>query len=109
MENGEFLRTRRPAWISILNSPFSILNSFQTHRRVGCGSILWRGDHVFALVAEDFESFVEDRSQLGEDRAATNATTFVVLDLWLRDAHPVHFPVDVAQAALAKSSSVTNR
>jgi hypothetical protein len=24
MENGELLRTRRPAWISILNSPFSI-------------------------------------------------------------------------------------
>jgi hypothetical protein len=33
------------------------------------------------LVAEDLEGFVEDRSQLREDRAATNATAFVMLDL----------------------------
>ncbi|MFM9064846.1 MAG: hypothetical protein ACKOOI_17675, partial [Pirellula sp.] len=47
---------------------------------LGGSSILWSRDHVFALVAEDLERFVEDRSQLGKDRATTNATTFVVLD-----------------------------
>ena len=36
-----------------------------------------------------------DRSQLRKDRAATDSPTFVVLDLWLRDAHSVQFPVDV--------------
>ncbi|MFN7890127.1 MAG: hypothetical protein ACK5OC_07550 [Pirellula sp.] len=45
--------------------------------------------------SEDLERFVEDRSQLGEDRAATNATTFVMLDLRLWDAHAVHLPIDV--------------
>jgi hypothetical protein len=44
------------------------------HRRVGSRSILGRSDHVFAFVAEYLERFVEDRSQLREDRAATNAT-----------------------------------
>ena len=34
------------------------------------------------------------RSQLGEDRAATNATTFVMLDLRFWNTHPIHFPID---------------
>ena len=38
------------------------------------------------------------RSLLGKDWAATNATTFVMLDLWLRDANPIHFPIDVLPA-----------
>ena len=33
-----------------------------THRGVGCRLILWSGDHILALVAEDLEGFVEDRS-----------------------------------------------
>ena len=58
-------------------------------------SVLRSRDHKLALVAKDLEGFVEDRSQLGEYRAATNATAFVMLDLWLWNAHPIHFPVDV--------------
>ena len=50
------------------------------------------------LVAEDLERFVQDRSKLREDWAATNATTFVMLDFWLRDAHPIQFPIDVFPA-----------
>ena len=55
---------------------FGILNCFtefersikwskrlSAHRRVGSRSILRCRDHVFALVAEDLEDFVEDRSQ----------------------------------------------
>jgi hypothetical protein len=61
---------------------------------MGYGTILWSGDHVLALIAEDLEGFVEDRSKLGEDRAATNATTFVMLELRLRNTHAVHFPID---------------
>ena len=56
-----------------------------------------RSDRILALVAEYLERFIEDRSQLREDRAATNAPAFVMLDLWLRDAHPIHFPIDVIQ------------
>ena len=33
-----------------------------------------------ATIGKDLEGFVEDRSQLGEDRAATNAPAFVMLD-----------------------------
>jgi hypothetical protein len=66
-----------------------------THRSVGCGSALRRGDHIFAFVAEYLEGFVEDRSKLRKDRATTNATTFVMLDLWLGEAHPIQFPIDV--------------
>ena len=66
-----------------------------THRRVGGSSILRCGDHILALVAEDLERVVEDRSQLREDRATANATAFVMLDFRLWDAHSVHFPVDV--------------
>ena len=68
-----------------------------THGRVGCRSILWRSDHILAFVAENLEGLIEDRSKLGEDRATTNDTTFVVLDLRLGDAHPIHFPIDVNQ------------
>jgi hypothetical protein len=68
-----------------------------THGRVGCRSILWRSDHILAFVAENLEGLIEDRSKLGEDRATTNATTFVMLDLRLGDAHPIHFPIDVNQ------------
>ena len=48
--------------------------------------ILWSRDHILALIAEYLEGIVEDRSQLGEDRATTNATNFVMLDLRLWDA-----------------------
>jgi hypothetical protein len=51
-----------------------------------------------AIIAEDLEGFVEDRSKLREDRAATNATAFVMLDLRLWDAHAVHLPIDVFPA-----------
>jgi hypothetical protein len=50
---------------------------------------------IFTLIAEDLEGFVEDRSKLREDRAATNATAFVTLELRLRDAYPIQFPIDV--------------
>ena len=69
-----------------------------THRCVGCRSVLGSGDHVFALVAKDLERFVEDGTQFRKDRTATNPTTFVVFDLRLWNAHPVHFPVDVVPA-----------
>ena len=51
--------------------------------------ILLNCDHVFALLTEDFERLVEDRSQRGKDWAATNTAAFVVLDLWLRDARSI--------------------
>ena len=57
-----------------------------THRLVGCGSVLGSRDHIFALVSNDLKRFVEDRTQLGKDRAAANAKDFVVLDLRLRVA-----------------------
>ena len=76
------------------NSQFSILNSFPTHGCVGSGTVLWSRDHVFALVAEYLERFVEDRSKIREDRATANATTFVMLDLRLWDAHPILIPID---------------
>ena len=66
-----------------------------THRSVGCGSVLWSRDYILALVAEDLKRFVEVRSQLGKDRAATNDAGFVMLDLWLWNTDSVHFPVDV--------------
>ena len=62
---------------------------------VGCRTILGSRDHVFALVAEDLERFVEDRSKLRKVRAATNAKTFVMFDLRLWNDHPIHFPIDV--------------
>ena len=37
-----------------------------THRRVGSRSEPRRSDHVFALITEDLERFVEDRSKLRE-------------------------------------------
>jgi hypothetical protein len=46
-------------------------------------------DHVFALVSEDLERFVADRSQLRKDWSATNATALVVLDLWRWNTHPI--------------------
>ena len=49
-------------------------------------------------MAKDLARFVEDRTKLGEDRAAANATAFVMLDFWLWNAHPIHFPVDVFPA-----------
>ena len=70
-----------------------------THRCVGCRSILRCGDHAFALITEDLERFVQDRSRIGrssgKDRAVANDTTFMILDLWLWDAHSIHFPIDV--------------
>ena len=73
-----------------------------TQCSIGCRSILWSRDHVFALVTEDLEGFVEELSTVGKDRAATNATAFVMLDLWLWNTHSVHFPIDVV---CAKSNS----
>jgi hypothetical protein len=37
----------------------------------------------FFLITEDLERFVQDRSNLGKDRATANATAFVMLDLRL--------------------------
>gem|GEM_PF-6202422 len=81
--------------LSCLASPTGGFRMNSGQRRVGGSSILRCGDHVFALIAEDLEDFVEDRSKLGEDRAATNATAFVMLHLRLWNAHPIHFPIDV--------------
>ena len=87
MENGELLRTRRPAWISILNSQFSILNS------------------QFSILNSQFSilnsisrlAFFQPITAMAAARYWTtpNAAAFVAVDLWLRDTHPVHFPVDV--------------
>ena len=60
---------------------------------VGCGSILGSCDHILALIAKDLEGFVEDWDQLREDRAAANATTFIMLNVRLGDAHSIHFPI----------------
>jgi hypothetical protein len=60
-----------------------------THRRVGCEALLGSGGHIFAFVSQDLERFIEDRTLLRKDWAATNTTTFVVFDLWLRDTHPI--------------------
>jgi hypothetical protein len=57
-------------------------------------------DHVFAFVPEDLEGFVEDRSQLRKDRTTANPSAFVMLDLRLRDTHPVQLPVDVVLLSL---------
>ncbi|MFN5185870.1 MAG: hypothetical protein ACK5GD_08780 [Planctomycetota bacterium] len=46
-------------------------------------------DHILAFIAKDLEGFFEDRSQFGKDWAATNTAVFVMLDLWLRDAHSI--------------------
>jgi hypothetical protein len=46
---------------------------------------------------KDRERFVKDRSQLGKDRTTANPTSFVVLDLWLGNTHPIQFPIDVIQ------------
>jgi|LakMenEpi03Aug12_release.lakeMendotaPanAssembly.Ray.scaffolds.fasta_scaffold1654624_2 hypothetical protein len=72
--------------------------------RVGRRAVLGSGYHIFALVSKDLERFVEDRSQLGKDRTATNATAFVMLDLWHRDARPVQFPVDDRPSARNRRS-----
>jgi hypothetical protein len=62
------------------------------------------GDHIFALVADDLEGFVEDRSQFEKERTVANATTFVLKVLWLRDSHPVQFPVDDRPSARIRRS-----
>ena len=89
-----------------ITSPSTISLSTRTTEptqcSIGCRSILWSRDHVFALVTEDLEGFVQDRSKLREDRAVANATAFVMLDLWLWNTHSVHFPIDVV---CAKSNS----
>ena len=66
-----------------------------TQCSIGCRSILWSRDHVFALVTEDLEGFVEDRTQLWKDRVATNAKDLLMLHLRIWDAHPVDFPIDL--------------
>ena len=55
------------------------------HRRIGCRSILRSRDHILALIAEYLERFVEDRSQLGEDRERSGS--YECHDL--RDARPL--------------------
>ena len=40
---------------------------------LSCRTILRSRDHVLTLVPEDLEGFVEDRSQLGKDRATPDA------------------------------------
>ena len=69
-----------------------------THRWIGCRSILRSRDHILALITENLKGFVENRSKLGEDRATTNSTTFVMLDLRLWNANPIQFPIDVLPA-----------
>jgi hypothetical protein len=54
--------------------------------------------HVLALGSKDLKRFVEDQSQLWENRAASNPTTMVMGYLGLRNTHPVHFPVDIVPA-----------
>ena len=54
--------------------------------------------HVLALGSKDLKCFVEDQSQLWENRATTNPATMVMGYLGLRDAHSVHFPIDVVPA-----------
>ncbi|MBM3967493.1 MAG: hypothetical protein FJ308_20920 [Planctomycetes bacterium] len=66
-----------------------------THLCVGCRSVARHCNDILALGAEDLESFVQDRSEFWKDRATANATSFMVLDLRLWDAHSVHFPIDV--------------
>ncbi len=98
MENGEWRIIKNTPTRMDFNSQFSIqlvVCVLPTHRCVGCGSILRSRDHIVAFVPEDLERFIEDRSQLRKDWAATNPATFVVLDLWLGDAHPVQLPIDV--------------
>ena len=92
---------------SILNSQFSILNSVSRLAflqpiavlAADCRGFLRnprvRTSERSATFSKDLERVVEDRSQFGKDRTAANAAAFVVLDLWLRDTHPFHFPVDV--------------
>lgn len=65
------------------------------HDRVGRGSVLQCGDHIFALVAEELEGLVEDRLKLRKDRAATNSTAFAMFNLRFRDTLPIHLPIDI--------------
>jgi hypothetical protein len=89
------------------NSQFSFLNSvsrlafFQpmavlaADRRGFLRNPRVRTSERAATIPKELERFVEDGSKLGKDRTTANAAAFVVLDHWLRDTHPVHFPVDV--------------
>jgi hypothetical protein len=92
---------------SILNSQFSIqLVDWRSSKPSPCwpqivvdfSEIQRRTSERSATIAKDFEGLVLDRTQFRKDRTTANPTSFVVLDLWLRDAHPVQFPVDVVPA-----------
>lgn len=69
-----------------------------THLGIGCGSESWMSHHVLALGSKDLKRFVEDQSQLWENRATSNPTTMVMGYLGLRNAHSIHFPIDIVPA-----------
>ena len=71
----------------VFNSQFSILNSVCRFEFFQPIAVLAAARYCGGLRGPRYR-----RSQLGEVRAAANATTFVVLDLRLRDIHSVHFP-----------------
>ena len=53
---------------STSNISLSTRTTEPTHRRISGSSILRSRDHIFALVAEYLERFVEDRSKFGQLR-----------------------------------------
>ena len=94
--NSHFAAHRVPGTVLAVLGPTPIIAKWimsddKMNSHVGDGAVLGRGDHIFAFVPEDLERFVEDRTQLRKDWAATNATAFVVLDVWLWDTHAFHF------------------
>jgi hypothetical protein len=66
-----------------------------THGCVSGSSILRSRDHILALITENLKGFIEDRSQLGENRATANAKALVMFHLQIWDAHLVDFPIAV--------------
>jgi hypothetical protein len=110
MENLEWKIIKNTPTRMDFNSQFSILNSvsrlafFQPMAMLAadCRGFLRnprvRTSERSATFSKDLERVVEDRSQFGKDRTAANPATFVVLDPWLRDTHPVHLPVDLVPA-----------
>ena len=71
-------------------SQFSILNSVRRFEFFQPIAVLAAARYCGGLRGPCYR-----RSQLREDRATANATTLVMLDLWLWNAHPIHFPIDV--------------
>jgi hypothetical protein len=56
-------------------SPVPRFESFQPIWGIGCGSESWMSHHVLALGSKDLKCFVENQSQLWENRATSNPTT----------------------------------